>query len=69
MEDTLWALIKVTDGTIHRVHVGNYLGQNYGKIIRIQGDKVELLEIVPDTAPGTWRERPNSIAISEKDKA
>ena len=44
----LWGLIKAKDGTIHRVQVGNHMGQNYGKIIRILEDKIELMEIVPD---------------------
>jgi len=60
----LWGLIKAADGTIHRVQVGNHMGQNYGKIIRILEDKIELMEIVPDK-PGTWREQQASIALAE----
>lgn len=68
----LWGLIKVnvTDGkvqdngigTIHRVKVGNYMGSNYGKIIRIAEDKIELMEIVPDK-PGTWREQQQELPL------
>ena len=64
MSDTLWSLIKANDGTIHRVSVGNYLGRNHGRILRILQDRVELMEIVPDQ-PGTWREHQTSIALSE----
>jgi type IV pilus assembly protein PilP len=60
----LWGLVKATDGTIHRVQVGNHMGQNYGKIIRILEDKIELMEIVPDK-PGTWREQQASLALAE----
>lgn len=60
----LWGLVKAADGTIHRVQVGNHMGQNYGKIIRILEDKIELMEIVPDK-PGTWREQQASIALAE----
>ncbi len=60
----LWGLVKAKDGTIHRVQVGNHMGQNYGKIIRITEDKIELMEIVPDK-PGTWREQQASLALTE----
>lgn len=59
-----WALIKGGDGTIHRVHAGNYLGQNHGKVIRVTESKVELLEIVPDGL-GDWMERPASLALKD----
>ncbi len=64
MKGNLWGLIKAGDKTIHRVQVGNHLGKNYGKIIRILTDKIELMEIVPDK-PGTWREQQTSLALTE----
>lgn len=60
----LWGLIQAKDGTVHSVQVGNYMGQNYGKIIRILEDKIELMEIVPDK-PGTWREQQATLALAE----
>ena len=60
----LWGLIKVKDGTIHSVQVGNHMGQNYGKITRILEDRIELMEIVPDK-PGTWREQQATLALAE----
>lgn len=59
-----WGLIKSKSGTIHSVRVGNYMGQNYGKITRILDDKIELMEIVPDK-PGTWREQQATLALAE----
>ena len=64
MKSTVWGLVKADDGTIHRVQVGNYMGKNYGKIIRINADKIELMEIVPDK-PGTWREQQTSLGLIE----
>lgn len=64
MKGNLWGLIKASDKTIHRVQVNNHLGKNYGKIIRILTDKIELMEIVPDK-PGTWREQQISLALTE----
>ncbi|MGY6275823.1 pilus assembly protein PilP [Methylomonas sp. MgM2] len=60
----LWGLVKTKDGTIHSVQVGNYMGQNYGRIVRIAEDRIELMEIVPDK-PGTWREQQATLALAE----
>ncbi|MCK5188987.1 MAG: pilus assembly protein PilP [Methylococcales bacterium] len=64
MDNGLWAMIKASDGTIHRVQKGNHMGRNYGEIIRILDDRVELMEIVSDK-PGTWLEKQTSIALAE----
>jgi type IV pilus assembly protein PilP len=64
MKSDLWALVKSSDRTVYRVKVGNYMGQNYGKIIRISPDKIELMEIVPDQ-PGSWREQQMSIMLTD----
>lgn len=60
----LWGLVKANDGTIYRVQVGNYMGKNYGKIIRIVNDKIEVMEMVSDK-PGRWREQQQSLALTE----
>ncbi len=60
----IWGLVKSSDGTIHRVQTGNYMGKNYGKILHISVDKIELMEIVPDK-PGVWREQQTSLALTE----
>lgn len=64
MKKDLWGLVKANDGTIYRVQVGNYMGKNYGKIIRIVNDKIEIMEIISDT-PGKWREQQQSLALTE----
>lgn len=65
MKNGLWGLVKASDGTIHRVQVGHHIGKNYGRIIRILEDKIELMEILPDSKPGLWREQTASLAIAE----
>jgi len=64
MENGKWALIKANDGTIHRVQKGNYMGRNYGEIIQILDNRIELMEIVPDK-PGAWREQQASLVLAE----
>lgn len=62
--ETVWGIIKDPQGVVHRVQVGNYMGQNYGKIMDIQEDRIELLEIVPD-GQGGWMENQAALALAE----
>ncbi len=59
-----WAIISASDGTIHRVQEGNYMGQNHGQILSIDEFSVVLREIVPDGLGG-WREREASLVLPE----
>jgi len=59
-----YALIRAPDGVVHRVVVGNHLGQNYGQIQRISEFEVTISEIVPDGFGG-WVQRPASLALTE----
>lgn len=60
------ALIKL-DNLIYQVRVGDYLGQNYGKVIRITENSVQLREIAQD-ATGDWIERLASLDLQEGKK-
>ncbi|MGR9090806.1 MAG: pilus assembly protein PilP [Gammaproteobacteria bacterium] len=60
----LWGIVRDPAGTVHRVQVGNYVGANYGKILHIQEDRIELREIVKDSQ-GLWEERQATLALSE----
>ncbi len=63
-QGVLWGLVKATDGTIHRVRSGNYMGKNFGKIVSIKENLIELVEIVSDS-PGVWRERKAVLDLAE----
>lgn len=60
-----WALINDSQGGIHRVTVGNYIGKNHGKIIEMNKSQLDVIEIVPDGKNG-WVERPRTLALKEK---
>ena len=60
------ALLKV-DKLLYQVKIGNYLGQNYGKIIKISEGAIQLREIVQD-ATGDWVERMTSLDLLEGKK-
>jgi type IV pilus assembly protein PilP len=60
--DQLWGLIKDPQNVVHRVQVGNYMGQSEGRILEINDSAIFLVEIVPDGIGG-YIERDASIAI------
>lgn len=59
-----YALLRV-DALLYQVKVGDYLGQNYGRITRIAETEVALREIVQDAA-GEWIERPATLQLQER---
>lgn len=58
-----YALLRV-DNLLYQVKTGDYLGQNYGKIMKITETEIELREIVQDAA-GEWTERPTTLQLQE----
>lgn len=60
--ENLWGLIKDPQNIVHRVQVGNYMGQSEGRITVIDESAVFLVEIVSDGIGG-YIERDASIAI------
>jgi type IV pilus assembly protein PilP len=59
-----FALLKV-DNLLYQVKVGDYLGQNYGRILKITETEIALREIVQDAA-GEWIERPGTLQLQER---
>ncbi len=61
-----WVIVQTNDGKAHRATIGNYLGQNDGKITSIFPDeeRVVLVETVPDPS-GRWVTRDVEITIDE----
>jgi len=58
------ALLKV-DNLLHDVKVGDWIGQNYGRITKITEQEVTLSETVQD-ATGEWIERTSTLQLQEK---
>jgi type IV pilus assembly protein PilP len=64
MGDTMYGLVQTSDGLIHRVVPGNYLGQNDGRINTIDESEIELVEIISDGIGG-YIERDAAISLSD----
>jgi type IV pilus assembly protein PilP len=59
-----WAVIQAPDGSVHRAQTGSYIGQNFGKVIKITEEKIELVELIPGSVGG-WVEREAILAVPE----
>ena len=59
-----FALLKV-DNLLYQVKVGDYLGQNFGKVMAISETEVTVREVVQDSA-GEWIERPAALQLQER---
>jgi type IV pilus assembly protein PilP len=63
--NSLEALVKDPDGTVSRVHLRNYLGQNNGKVRSISEKRIDLVELIAN-GYGGWTERQASIELGAK---
>ena len=59
-----YALLRV-EGLLYQVKVGEYLGQNYGRILKVTETELVLREVVQDAA-GEWIERNTSLQLVEQ---
>lgn len=58
------ALLRA-DGGLYDVRVGDHVGQNYGRVMRITESDITLREIVQD-AVGEWTQRTTTLQLQEK---
>jgi type IV pilus assembly protein PilP len=63
-KDEQWGLVRDPGGVIHRVKAGNFMGENFGKIIEVSEQRIHLLEKVSD-GEGDWEDRTAKISLSE----
>lgn len=57
------ALVRA-GGLLYQVAVGNYMGQNYGRVTNITETEITLREIAQDGV-GEWIERPAALQLQE----
>ncbi|MEY3219524.1 MAG: hypothetical protein RIT27_881 [Pseudomonadota bacterium] len=62
--DNMWALIADPQRIVHMVRLNNYVGQNYGKIIGISENKIDINELYSDEI-GCYFERSSAITMKE----
>jgi len=62
--ETQYGLLQTSDGLIHRVVPGNYVGQNDGRITDISESEITLVEIISDGIGG-YIERDAAVGLSD----
>lgn len=60
----LFALVRTPENTLYRVKKGDYMGHNFGLVIRIADAEIELRETVQDGV-GDWTETKAALALQE----
>lgn len=68
LNDKIWAIIKEKSGGIFRVKVGDHIGENYGEIIEITQQDMQVLEIFPDKNPGSWYKQEITLNLDDNNK-
>ena len=58
------AIVKA-DHSLHKVKVGNYMGQDFGVVTQISDVEISLRELVQD-AGGDWIERTSTLQLQEQ---
>jgi len=61
--ESTYGLVQTSDGLIHRVLPGNYMGQNDGRVIEISESQINLIEIISDGIGG-YVERDAAVGLS-----
>ncbi|RLA33109.1 MAG: pilus assembly protein PilP [Gammaproteobacteria bacterium] len=62
--ETQFGLVQTSDGLIHRVVPGNYMGQNDGRIVVVSESEIELVEIISDGIGG-YLEREAAVGLAD----
>lgn len=63
INNILWGLVvSKTEGTVYRVKAGDYIGENYGKIVSISDEEINILEKISDEE-GCWEEKLAAIRL------
>ncbi len=60
--ERMWAIVAAPDGSVFRVTLGNYIGQNFGRVQDIKKDKIILTETVPN-GTGGWSNRTSELLM------
>ncbi|SER37266.1 type IV pilus assembly protein PilP [Nitrosomonas sp. Nm51] len=60
--ETIYAVVRTPEGSLLRVGIGNYLGQDFGRINQISESEIRLRELVQDGV-NEWTERISTLML------
>lgn len=61
----IWVVLIAPDKVTYHAKVGDYVGQNYGQIAKIDEDKIQIVETIKNPA-GRWIKRDAVLEIAEQ---
>lgn len=61
----VWALISQPNGDVTRVKIGDYMGQNFGRVIRINDTTLKLEETIQ--VAGKWERKITTFNLNASD--
>ncbi|WP_440054383.1 pilus assembly protein PilP [Pseudoalteromonas sp. T1lg65] len=64
LDDERWALIQTSNQGLYRIKAGQFMGLYHGKVLKVDADSLELLELIPDGS-GCWKERLTKVEMLE----
>ena len=64
----VYALIKTPDNNLYRVKAGDFMGQNFGRIIDITESAVKLKELIQDSG-NDWKEEERLPLLQDEHEA
>ena len=65
-QKSVWSLILDDNGEIHRVSVGDYIGLDFGKVVAVNEQRVDVIEIISN-GRGGWMQRPRTLELVEQE--
>jgi len=63
-----FALIKTPDNNLYRVRMGDFMGQNFGRVIDITESAVKLKELIQDSG-NDWKEEERMLLLQDEQEA
>jgi len=63
-----FALIKTPDNSLYRVRMGDFMGQNFGRVIDITESSVKLKELIQDSG-NDWKEEERLLLLQDEQEA
>lgn len=63
-QKNIYALVKTPDNNLYRVKTGDFMGQNFGRVIDISESALKLKELVQDSG-NEWKEEERTLLLQE----
>lgn len=61
----VWGLISQPGGLVSRIKQGDYMGKNYGQVVKISDEEIQLIETIQIN--GKWEKKPMVIKLYSKE--